>query len=622
MSKSQNQKKKTGRSERRVRRNRIIAGVIAVILVITMVLSLVLSAAASEVSGSSGTVRTVKSGITLNGTDISGWTLAQVEAEAEAAYEEMKNAVITICGADEEQQVTVSANNLGISWSNSDIADEIISYGNAANIIARYKQEKDLERSGADFTIEVDFDEDRIRTFLENNCLSWNEEAVEPTMTRSNGSFIYTEGSDGIVIDEDASVSAIYTYLTTEWDGSDVTLELDMTIEEPSTTVEELQQLTSILGTYTTHYSTSNTARSANITNACAMIDGISLAPGESFSTLDVITPFTEENGYQLAGSYVGNEVVDSFGGGICQVSTTLYNAVIRAELEVTMRYCHSMSVSYVDLSADAAIAESSGMDFCFTNNTDYTIYIEGYTTSGGYITFNIYGVETRDANRTVTFESETLTTTPSEGVTVKEDASLAVGTVEVTSGYTGYTAQLWKIVTVDGVEESRTVFNTSTYNMTPTTVTVGTAGTVTEELQAAMESGDIEAIQTAAANAAAGTSSSELDELTALAQAAADEAYAAALAEGKDTTTALEEAQEAANAVVANAASASTDTSTDTTASASEDTATDAATDTTASAEEDAATDTAASDTSSTDTSADSSSADATSDTASDTSQ
>ena len=74
---------------------------------------------------------------------------------------------------------------------------------------------------------------------------------------------------------------------------------------------------------------------------------------------------------------------VESFGGGICQVSTTLYNAVIRAELKVNERYNHSMIVSYVDPSADAAIAESSGMDFRFTNSLSDPVYIEGYTYNG-----------------------------------------------------------------------------------------------------------------------------------------------------------------------------------------------------------------------------------------------
>ena len=555
---SRSGKKNTGASGggRRRNRTRIIAAVIALLLVATLVLSLFVSAVASQTSTSR---RTVKEGITLNGTDLSGMTKDEVQETAEALFASMKSAVITLRGSSDEQTVSVTAGNLGLTWTNEDVVDEIVSYGHAANIIARYKQEKDLEVNGASFELETDFNTSQIQAFITNNCSSWSEPAVEPSMTRSSSGFVYTEGSDGVIIDEEASLNRIYSYLTTQWDGNDVTIDLEIELDEPSTTVEDLQQLTSVLGTYTTSYSTSNTARSANIANACAMINGLTLEPGESFSTLNTITPFTEENGYQLAGSYVGNEVVDSFGGGICQVSTTLYNAVIRAELNVTMRYCHSMSVSYVALSADAAIAESTGMDFRFTNNLSYPIYIEG-STGGGYITFTIYGVETRDSGRKVSFESETLTETPSEGITVKEDASLAVGTVEVTSGYTGYTAQLWKVVTVNGVEESREVFNKSTYNMTPTTVTVGTAGTVTDELRAAMESGDLETIRTAAANAAAGVDNSAIDtdELTAKAQAAADAAYAEALAQGLDTTTALEKAQEAANAVVEAATSGS----------------------------------------------------------------
>ena len=111
------------------------------------------------------------------------------------------------------------------------------------------------------------------------------------------------------------------------------------------------------------------------------------------------------DSGYAMAGSYLNGEVVDSMGGGICQVSTTLYNAVLRAELNVTERSPHSMTVHYVDLSEDAAIA-GTYKDLKFVNSTEYPIYIEGYTTSDKKITFNIYGKETRDKNRTISFES------------------------------------------------------------------------------------------------------------------------------------------------------------------------------------------------------------------------
>ena len=87
------------------------------------------------------------------------------------------------------------------------------------------------------------------------------------------------------------------------------------------------------------------------------MIDGTTLYPGESLSVYKLVQPFTADNGYYTAPSYASGKVVETYGGGICQVSTTLYNAVIRAELNVTERFNHSMTVHYVPLSADAAIA-------------------------------------------------------------------------------------------------------------------------------------------------------------------------------------------------------------------------------------------------------------------------
>ena len=137
--------------------------------------------------------------------------------------------------------------------------------------------------------------------------------------------------------------------------------------------------------------------------------------------------------------------MVDSLGGGICQVSTTLYNAVLLAELEVTERYNHSMIVGYVDPSADAAIAESSGKDFKFVNNTDAPIYIEGYT-HDKQITFNIYGKETRAAGHSVRYESEVLETITPPADQIYADAGQPIGYIVTESAHIGYKARLWKI--------------------------------------------------------------------------------------------------------------------------------------------------------------------------------
>ena len=176
---------------------------------------------------------------------------------------------------------------------------------------------------------------------------------------------------------------------------------------------------------------------------------------------------------HSLAASYLNGKVVDSLGGGICQVSTTLYNAVLLAELDVTQRYNHSMIVAYVDPSADAAIAESAGKDFKFVNNTDAPIYIEGII-KNKKITVNIYGKETRDNNREVIYESEIISRTPPGQDVIYVDAGRPIGYIVKESAHVGYKARLWKVVKENGEVVERTQVNSSTYKMTPRYATVG----------------------------------------------------------------------------------------------------------------------------------------------------
>ena len=213
-------------------------------------------------------------------------------------------------------------------------------------------------------------------------------------------------------------------------------------------------------------------------------------------------------NGYELAGAYENGQTVQSYGGGVCQVSTTLYNAVILAELEITERFNHSMIVTYVKPSQDAAIA-GDYKDLKFVNNQQAPVYIEAYTV-GKSISFNIYGEETRPENRVVTYESEVVSE-QDPGVQFVATGDPA-GYIGVAQGkHTGYVARLWKIVTVDGVEESREVFNKSTYKASPKIVNVGTASddpNVSATIGAALATGDEATIYAAvapyAANAAA----------------------------------------------------------------------------------------------------------------------
>jgi len=445
---------------------------------------------------------TIKEGVYAGDISLSGMTKEEAFAEINAYVDSLKECLITLKGV-EQQAVTVKAEELGIYWSNPEIIDEALVIGTKGNVIERYKMLKDLEYENKIYEIAIDFNVENINNVLVEKCTVYDRPAQDFGLKRENGEFVITEGATGYRLDVELSIDTVYNYLVTEWQRDNCNIMLNVEVSEPRGSAELLAKVGDIMGVYTTSFSTSNSSRSANVTNGCHLINGTLLYPGDEFSMMDTVTPFTQANGYYLAGSYLSGKVVDSIGGGICQVSTTLYNAILLAELEVTERYNHSMIVTYVKPSADAAIAESAGKDFKFVNTTDYPIYIEGVTTPDKNITFTIYGVETRPANRVVRYETVILSTTAPGPEVINMDAAQPIGFVDVQSAYTGYKAQLWKIVTVDGVETERTQINSSNYKMVPRTATVGVATAdpnAYNEIIAAIGTGSIDHVRNVAA--------------------------------------------------------------------------------------------------------------------------
>ncbi|MBP3475061.1 MAG: VanW family protein [Lachnospiraceae bacterium] len=461
---------------------------------------------------------TIESGIYVNDINLSGMTAEEARDKIEAYVESFRDMEITLYAVDGEAIVTTAA-DLGLTWGNEEILDEAVSFGRDGDILQCYKELKDLEYKNKVYRVSFDFDKNKIKTLIEENAEQYNQEAVNATLTKTDAGFEITEGQAGIVIDTQASVDAVYNHLTENFNGTSCDVELVVVVDEPEGNAEDLAKIKDVLGTFTTSYSTSGGSRSANVANGCSLINGTTLYPGEEFSAYEAVSPFTEANGYYMAGSYLNGQVVDSLGGGICQVSTTLYNAVLLSELEVTERYNHSMIVTYVDPSADAAIAESSGKDFKFKNNTDYPIYIEGYTTPDKHITFTIYGVETRDSNRQIKYESVVLEKIAPDTEVIYTDASQPVGYCAVQSAHIGYKAQLWKVVTENGVEVSREQVNSSTYMKAPRSATVGIATedpAAYEAIMAAVATNSVDQVKAvagsykAAADAAAAQAAAE----------------------------------------------------------------------------------------------------------------
>ena len=425
---------------------------------------------------------TIFQGISIGNVDVSGMTAAEATAAVEAYIDNGKSYLLTL--DMNGTTVPVTAGDLGLHWGNPEVVNEAVEMGRQGNAVVRYKAQKELEKGQYTFSMDCAITDSVANSILTDRCAKiFDKKPVEPIVAVGTTGTQIVEGQQGVSLNIEKSLQAIKDYLNTQWTGGAGTISLVYEVTEPKHTSAELSSITSVLGKSSTDYSSSSEARSTNIRTAASLINGTVLFPGESFSTLEAITPFTEENGYALAGSYANGQVTESFGGGICQVSTTLYLAVLRAELEVTERKNHSMIVTYVKPSMDAAIAESSDKDFKFTNNLDQPIYIY-MEANNGTLSCSIYGTEYRDANRTVEYESVTISSEEPE-TKIKTTAKLKAGVINrLQSAHAGIVAELYKVVKVNGVEESREKVNSSTYTKTNASIEVGIQGMTSAEAQ------------------------------------------------------------------------------------------------------------------------------------------
>ena len=364
-----------------------------------------------------------------------------------------------------------TAKELGFVWKNQESLEEAVSYLSAGNLVQQYMARKDMEKTPLHIPLETEADEGKVEMFIRQNTDDLVAEPQNALIVRSGGKFQITPSVPGRLVDIAATKKRLLDLLLSM--EEDIGLKVVVAQWEPDITEEMLSSIQDVLGTYTTSFASSSSARGKNLTNGAGKINGRVLMPGESLSGYECMHPFTTANGYHTAAAYENGRVVDSVGGGVCQIATTLYNAALRAELEINQRQNHSMIVNYVKPSMDAAIA-GTVKDIRFTNNYSTPIFIEGYT-KGNQLTFTIYGRETRSPNRTLQFISETLSSVNPGPPSEQLDTSLAPGTrKQVQSAHQGLKSRLWKVVLMDGVETERILLHTDTYNASKAIVLVG----------------------------------------------------------------------------------------------------------------------------------------------------
>ncbi|MCR5677566.1 MAG: VanW family protein [Agathobacter sp.] len=420
-------------------------------------------------------------GIYIGTVYVGGMTKDEANNAISDYVQNLMSTTFTLKGVD-DSSVEATAEQMGIRADAGDSVDAALGVTHSGNLITRYKDSVDLKTEQRVLPLSLEVDKQETARFIYKAHDKLSKAAVNASLKKKGDTFEYIPGTDGEEVVEVDSVYAINEFLAKEYDGKKTEINLVTQTVASRGTREELAVVKDRLGSFTTVYgNNSGSSREQNVENACDFINGTIVYPGEEYRTHENLEPITEENGYAMGGTYLNGAIVDSVGGGICQVSTTLYNALIRAEIEITQRFNHSMTVTYVDPAADAAMA-GDYKDLRFTNDTGYPIYIEGYY-DGTNITFNIYGVETRAADREVSFES-VITKQDDPSFQAKADASQEFGYYNIDQyAHIGMTAQLWKVVKEGGKEVSREIFNTSTYRSSPKIVTIGTGGATPEQL-------------------------------------------------------------------------------------------------------------------------------------------
>ncbi len=295
---------------------------------------------------------------------------------------------------------------------------------------------------------------------------------------------------------QDAYVSTNPTTVHTHVDGVDFAISIEeakeivaedkeeyvipLKITKPEKTIDELgeEAFPDKLSSYTTRYDPSNRNRSNNLSISAEKIDGTIIMPGETFSYNQTVGERTIAAGYKEAGAYAGGKVVQDVGGGICQTSSTLYNAALLANLEIVDRSNHQFLTSYVSAGRDATVAWGS-IDFQFKNTRTYPIKIEA-SAKNGVCTMNIYGIK-EETEYEVIIESE-VKSYINYSTEYEDDDSLAEGEEVVEqAGYTGCTSEAYRILKLNGEVVSKTLLSKDAYEPMTRIIRRGTKKEVTE---------------------------------------------------------------------------------------------------------------------------------------------
>ena len=507
--------------------------VIAVSLVIILLVALFISTIFALVNINN---ENIISGVSISGIDVSGLSREEAKGKLEAVYNEKKENDIDL--EHNEFETTLSPELMEVNYKIDEAVESAVSIGKSKNIFKNNYDILGTLIGKRNIPVEMTINEEATRQTIEDMNASLPDVLIDSSYSIEDDELIITKGKAGVKIDTDNLLnqvkqklndlndnenfieipvvnkepeaididkihSEVYkepqnAYYTKdpftvypEVEGVDFDVEaakellkedkdeyvIKLTITEPEITLDEIgtEAFPDQLSTFTTRYDVSDVDRSTNLRLASEKINGTVLKPGETFSYNKTVGARTIAAGYKNAKVYESGKVVDGIGGGICQVSSTLYNAALLANLEIVERRNHQFVTSYVGAGRDATVVYGQ-TDFKFKNTRKYPIRIV-VTTNAGILKISIFGIK-EENEYTFKFNTKTVSSIPYKTQYI-EDSSLPAGTEKVEQkGANGLITETYITKMLDGKVVSTELLSKDTYSAMTRIIRRGTKKT------------------------------------------------------------------------------------------------------------------------------------------------
>lgn len=407
-------------------------------------------------------------GVYVEGVHLGGLTTEQaLELLKKTYFEPLQNKKIEVIVEDKSYFLEYSS--LGIKMDIDKAVEKAYSIGRKGNLATRFKEIKKVYENPVIIRLSFEYDQDKLKKFVDELFNTHYQSPVNASIKKVGDQFVITSERVGKKLDYAYLLNKLKDMIKNKQEGKVYARFLKVI---PRITASELSKIKEIIGSFTTKFDSSNVARSENIRVAAQKINGSLVMPGEVFSLSKAIGPVTVENGFKIAKVIVNNEFVDGVGGGLCQIATTLYNAVLMAQLKVVERAPHSALISYVPPGRDATIASGS-IDFKFKNTTSAPIYVESYT-SQNTVTVNLYG-KNNYKGEVVKFESEVIERVPYKKV-YKNDPTLPQGVEKLSNKpQNGLKVKTYMLVYKDGKLIEKKLLSYDYYKPVNAVILVGT---------------------------------------------------------------------------------------------------------------------------------------------------